>query len=351
MLTLQYLSNNNQILEILKKIDSLLSSKAIDLLMRSERSLKNIIAEEHLDIFLTADEMFLLQSFLLSEMKTVSDTSKQFDSIYRIEASDPKKMSKFGDVSVSFARNLLSQLKRAVSTASVQFVRSCACRLQDKALMKMVSDQFTVLENTLPCTPMFWTYKTLLLAAQEQGIPLVIHVKFVEKESQGYTVVDEDCIVFQGDENTPFTEVDLSQADPDQPACVIQGIAVSENGKGFAEWRALLKETSAMDVILAGAADHRQFPDQAQDALIEALNDEEYQNYKTMAKQRGFSDENPATFFIQHVYAACVGKIVSDVLGNNLEEDSGNKTKIFFHFMPQSRHFFPHGFSKMPMSR
>ena len=352
----------NQILLALDKIENLLSAGSINRLMMGDTSLKTLLEREDLDIVLTNEEMFVLQAYLLCTMRVVKNEGRSMNSIYIIEASDPKRYCQFGDISISFAGKLTSKLRRALATASVQFVRSCACRLQDQSLMKMVSDQFTVLENTLPCTPMFWTYKILLLAAQEQGIPLVIHVKFVEKEPYGYTIVDEDCIVFQGDENTPFTEVNLDQIDPDQAACVIQGIAVRENGQGLtkAQWRALMRETPMMDVILAGAADHRQFPDPTQDALIEALNDKEYKNYKAMAKQRGFSDENPATFFIQHVYAACAGKIISEVLGKSfepfpLERDAGNKTKVFFLFMPQSRLFFPHGFSKMsalqPMSR
>jgi hypothetical protein len=341
---------NKKILMALSQIDMLLQPGSIKKLVSSRLSLKALLEKEALDIALTAEEMFVLQAYLLCVMKTVKSDGKLLSSLYFIEHCDSKKYCRFGDVSTNFAAKLNNQLRKQLASASVQFVRSWACRLQDQSLMRMVSEEFTVLGNALPCIPMFWSCKTVFLAAQQQGIPLVIHVKFVEKESQGYTVVDEDCIVFQGDENTPFTEVDLSQADPDQPACVIQGIAVSENGKGFTDWRALLKETSAMDVILAGAADHRQFPAPAQDALIEALNDEEYKNYKAMAKHRGFSEENPGTFFIQHVYAASVGKILDKVLEAPEREAPyvGGKRRILLHFMPRARPFFSHGFSKMP---
>lgn len=301
----------DQVLTSLAKVDVLLNPSTIDLLMRTEESLKSLFEREELDIALSTEELFIIQSFLLTEMKTVIDSEKQINSIYRAEVSDPKKICRFGDVSVSFARSLISKVRRMLATASVQFVRSYACRFQDQPLMKMVSEEFTVLQNTLPCTPMFWTYKTVLRAAQEEGVPLVIHAKFIEKNEGGYAVVNEEYMVFES-ENGSFVEVDAENIDLDRPACIIQGVVSNENGQNLTktEWKELMKETSVTDVILAGAADHRQFPDQTLDAQIEQLQDSEYANYKAMAKRNGFSDENPTTFFIQHVYAACIGKIV-----------------------------------------
>lgn len=300
---------SDQALMSLSKVTTLLNSNKIDLLMRSEESLKSVFEKEGLDISLTAEELIIAQSYLLTEMKTVMDSEKQINSIYRAEVSDPKKICRLGDVSVSFARSLISRIRRMLATASVQFVRSYACRFQDQALMKMVSEEFTVLQNTLPCTPMFWTYKTVLRAALEEGVPLVIHAKFIEKNAEGYAVVDEDYMIFES-ANGSFVEVE--GIDLDKPACIVQGVVSNENGQNLtrAEWKELMRETSITDVILAGAADHRQFPDATLDSNIEKLQDSEYESYKGMAKRNGFSDENPTTFFIQHVYAACVGKVV-----------------------------------------
>ena len=62
-------------------------------------------------------------------------------------------------------------------------------------------------------------------------------------------------------------------------------------------------------VILAGAADHRQYPNVEEDHRIETLKDEEYEGYKAISRREGYSLENPGMFFIQHVYAATVGSI------------------------------------------
>src|SRR5581483_11688897 len=301
----------------LKTVDSLLVPSSIDTLMRNDVSLKDLIEKQGFDILLTIEELFLIQSFILTEMKLVMDSEKQMCSLYRVETSDPKKLCRFGDVSISFTRGLISKVRRMLATASVQFVRSLAYRFQDQTLIRMVSDEFTVLHNTLPCIPMFWTYKAVLQAAKEEGIPLVIHAKFIEKNSDAYVVVSEDYMVFQV-KNGEFVEMDSKHMDRNRPAFVIQGVVANENGQSLtkAEWKELMRQTSVVDVVLAGAADHRQFPDSALDARIEQLGDSEYESYKAMAKRSGFSDENPTTFFIQHVYAAPIGKIVKGEILN-----------------------------------
>ena len=67
---------------------------------------------------------------------------------------------------------------------------------------------------------------------------------------------------------------------------------------------------SITDVILAGAADHRQYPDPEQNALIEKMGDGEFETYKALAKLKGFSLDNPSTFFIQHVYASVISQTI-----------------------------------------
>jgi hypothetical protein len=67
--------------------------------------------------------------------------------------------------------------------------------------------------------------------------------------------------------------------------------------------------TQKLGVILAGAADHRQYPDSEEDRRIEELGDEEFESYRTMARSRGYALENPGMFFIQHVYPSVVGNL------------------------------------------
>lgn len=307
---------NDRIVKALQKMDLLLNPNRIEPLMRSSVSLKSILASEEINISLTDEQDFVIQSFLLTEIKTATVATKTLNSIYRIEASDPKKICRFGDITLSFARSLVAKARKNLASASVQFVRTSACQLQDPSLIRMISEEFTVTHNGLSCIPMFWTYKTILHTAQKEGIPLLIHVKFLEKEANDeYSIVDEEHMLFQSTENKCFAEVNTAQADLKQPAFVVQGVACAQKGESStkAQWKETMRKISPVDVILAGAADHRQYPDAAQDSLIEKLADSEYENYKTQAQSNGFSDKNPSTFFIQHVYAARIEKIVNEI--------------------------------------
>lgn len=311
---------NERIIKALKKIDLLLTPKSIDSLMGSDESLKSILEKDELDISLTIDEAMMIQSYLLCEMKVVNPEEKM-TCIYKFESTDPKKIKRFGDITSSFADNLLSRLRKLLAASSVQFIRERAAISQ--SLTKMVSEDFTVEQNSLPCIPMFWTYKTVLEAVQSENIPLIIHVKFLKEESNGYTVVDEEKLFFKFAQNGSYVAAKANEADLDKAGWVIQGVATAKDGQLLTkeEWKASMTQRSIIDVILAGAADHRQFPDQTKDHLVEALQDSEYLDYKALAKKEGFSTENPTTFFIQHVYASRVGNI--------LEKLSIKKDKIF----------------------
>ena len=62
-----------------------------------------------------------------------------------------------------------------------------------------------------------------------------------------------------------------------------------------------------MRVILAGAADHRQYPD----PNVEVKGDTaERLEYKRIALEEGYCLSNPKMFFIQHVYASTAQKAV-----------------------------------------
>lgn len=88
----------------------------------------------------------------------------------------------------------------------------------------------------------------------------------------------------------------------------MQGVVCADLLPSQRQWKTAIAP-QMMGVILAGAADHRQYPDPKEDHKIEALGDEEFESYKAMAKKSGCSLENPSMFFIQHVYPSIVGKL------------------------------------------
>ncbi|MBM3197586.1 MAG: hypothetical protein FJZ61_06370 [Chlamydiae bacterium] len=165
-----------------EKVEKL--SKSWDSLMKSGVSLQKLLQVQGLDVVLTADELFLVESYLLSVAKTVK-ASKASSPLCRNDAADHKRLRRFDeDVSSNFLNDLVKKTRQLLSTASVGFVREQAKSLGDEKLEEMSSDRFTVIYNSWPCIPMFWTYKTLLLAAQKMGVPLIVCAKFLAKDME-----------------------------------------------------------------------------------------------------------------------------------------------------------------------
>lgn len=304
---------NEQIANIQNKLEDLLSHKKIASLMQSNSSLKEVLEKEELNIELNFDEMFVCQSFLLSEAKEPQSTEKHMLSLTRKDKSAPKNLKRFGDVSSGFTEDVVRKARRSLAEASVHFVKELSWEIKEPSLIKMTSQDFIRKHNTWPCIPMFWTYKVLLRIAQKNLIPFVVHVKFLDKQDARYQVRDEEMLFFK-----PKTDQDCFsyiQTEPDETdlnssACVVQGVACLETQHQHfckTKWREVILKTSIIDIILAGAADHRQYPD----SNIEIKTDDhEYENYKVIARQKGFSLDNPTTFFINHVYPTQVDKIM-----------------------------------------
>ena len=174
--------------------------------MAKGESLKAILEKEDIEFPLSESEILSRKSFsAFRDEGLKAYLAKQMSSLCIIATTDPKKIKRFGEVSYNFADTLLSRLRRLVAFASVQFVRDQAFAHQDKNLMRMVNTQFTQYHNTWPCIPMFWVYKTLLRTAQEQEVPLVLHVKFLKKNADGYEVIGEDCIF--SNQKMPLTQL------------------------------------------------------------------------------------------------------------------------------------------------
>ncbi|MBX3718719.1 MAG: hypothetical protein KF898_03615 [Parachlamydiales bacterium] len=293
-------------------LQKLLEPATINALMQSDISLKTLLEKEELNIPLNSEELFLIASFVLTEVKSLRSNSDQIDSIFIKERVDSKKLLQYGEITPSFANNLLSKLRKTLAAASVQYVREKAFALQDADLITMVSDPFTLVHNALPCIPMYWTYQTVLATAQQEGIPIIVHAKFIQKNAEEYSLVDEEKLFYEVGPDGSYRNVQPTTADLEKPACIIQGIATIDLATwSKSEWKARMRNTSIIDVILAGAADHRQYPDAALDSLFDGIEDRQYAAYKQLALKEGFAAENPTTFFIQHVYAALTSTFFS----------------------------------------
>lgn len=295
-----------KITKISESIDQLLEPSSIDVLMKQGCSLQDVINQNKLDVLLTYDEMFLVQSYLLCEMKECQSDGEFLPSILRMERCSPSTIQKkYPEISYSFIEKLAKKLRVLLSMSSVDFVRNVALDLKDISLMKMVAKEFELEHNKLTCIPTFWSFKILFSLLQKKHIPLVFHIKFLNQEESGYRVMDEEFLYFKSCSiKKTYLEIDPEEADLVQPACIIQGVIRPEEGKSLPskdEWKQMFCKHSVIDTILAMGADHRQYPNP--DHTI-SVDDDEYEYYKKLAEGGGFALSNPTTFFIQHIYCS-----------------------------------------------
>lgn len=200
-------------------------------------------------------------------------------------------------------------MKKLLSLDSVYFIRGAAETCDDELLQKMVSDQFAMQHCNCICLPMFWANKLLLSLILEEKIPLIIYLKALKEGAEDkYAVVKESCLYYghgKNDGAAEFIEVPLSEIDVDQPAIVFEGVVIDEHSeKDLFEgsWKNAMRSQSMNDMILASAADHRQYPIAELDQFICSLNDQEYRYYTKLADRCGFSLKNPSLFFVRHIY-------------------------------------------------
>lgn len=306
-----------EIISVKDKVSELLSEKTIHKLMNSGISLREVFVKENLFINLNVQEAFVVQCFLLREVKSSNCDDRFSDSLLIKEKCVPKKLMKFGRTSSNFTNNLVSKLRNNTSKLSIQFIRDYANLSQDQNLIEMVSDKYTIAHNNyLLCTPMFWTYKVVLFAAKLEGVKLVLHVKLINNNNSHYEVSDEcwfDSEYHTGTKKSGWCirKIDREQV-RDKPCVVFQGVASTRDLNFFSRerWESNFQKFLVDTIVLAGAADHRQYPNESDNYnFFRLVQDHECESYKALAKEEGFSIENPSTFFIQHVYATTTGAL------------------------------------------
>ncbi len=299
----------------IEKVEKLkLDTKTLQMLMLKGVTLQDIIVQNG-DVTFGADGLFLLQSFILTAVKEQRESLalRGID-----EESNPKRLTEFG-VSFSFAKKLVDKLRFDLATASVAFVQSQAAALGEGELMKMSSDDFTILcPHSGPSIPIFWSYKTLLLSAREAQIPLVIVVSF-KIEEQNYRSVGKESVFFRSSGKGYFA-VEPNAEELKAVSVIIEGVSCAPTEETLLPreaWKERFLSFSIEAVTLAGAADHRQYPlNKEGDNRVETLpaeEREEFEYYKSLAVKEGFTEANSTTFLIQHVYAAVTQKLYRGV--------------------------------------
>lgn len=270
-------------------------------LNHKKTSLKTFLEQEFVNIRLTADEFFLVKSYILTRTKV----SNPFDSnkpLVKNERTDEKKIKDISAVGSMFASNFISFLREKLSKSSVAFVRKLSKQLYSGSHIDKVLEDFSVTHRGLQCLPCYWATRVLLDHALQHRIPIVLSVQQKAKDLD-YKEIQKVTLFFQAT-SEGYQVTERASLDPLAPALVLLGNSCRELAllPDKEQWIQELLEYGPVDLVLAYAAAHRQYPDESKDYLVTELNDQGYQDYKMKANEWGCSLENPARFFLSHAF-------------------------------------------------
>lgn len=275
----------NKVLHVSKTIEELLRPDKIRRFMNQCALVIDVFQQYDLDIPITADDAFLIQSFILCEMK---QRHEYLTSLMAREKCAPKMIQmKYPHIGFVFLDKLATHLRTNLSIASVNFVKDIG----------KISDDVTMEHNGLHCIPAFLQFKTLFPYAIKQQLPILLRVKFARNTDLGFEIYGDDYLFYSPCSLTnTYLLTQLGLEDLYLPTCIIEGTACLENKH---HWKTQFTKHSLLDILYATAAHHRQYPNPEK-----KLHHEELESYYTFAEQKGFSLTNPSTFFAQHIYCA-----------------------------------------------
>jgi hypothetical protein len=268
-----------------------------------EMSLMHFLERENIDVEINDDAKFLIKSFILTKTKVVHPFFKIDMPLVENASTDSKKIKEILKVGSSFSGELVKGLRKRLSAHSVDFIQEIAEGLNaEETSSKMLTDQYTVVHNGLKCLPYYWATRVLMNHALSNEIPIVMLAQQMAKD-QDYKVVNNTQIYFLP---TPegYKQVLRSEMDPNSPAIVLIGSTCRNFSElpSLEEWVDELLEKSPIDLVLAYAAAHRQYPDESKDAFCLQSPDTNFQYHRKMALQLGCSLENPSRFFLTHAF-------------------------------------------------
>jgi hypothetical protein len=284
-----------------------MASKKFNAFSDQEMSMTEILEANQLNLQLNEEEMFVFLSFVLNAVK---ETLFEKDGCAYLVPQDKtvsKNLRKW-DSTLGYrsADALVAKFRRLLSKESVHWVQQIALAANDAPIVRMVSSEFVIEHKDLFSVPLFWTCQALLGAAKEASVMLVMCANLMTKKDNRYEKISEEKLFFGSSKKeqcyTNITEDEVRRLDQSQPVCVIAGVGLISSKEEIKQWRENISAYSMDTILLAGAADHRQYhkPD-----LSINFNDCQYEQHQLLSKN-GFCAENLKLFFINHIYSTVV---------------------------------------------
>lgn len=300
------------ILNIQKKIESAVTVRP-DLLCKNI-TLDSFLQDQDLKLSLTYSELYLIKSFLLTQVKTLRPPKPEAPFI-KNEYTNPKKLKEIAPIGTMFAENLVKKTRKTISKLSTLFTRELARTLTfPESIVDSVSDKFSVCHRGLHCLPCYPSTLIAVFKALQENIPIVLVARQLNK-STIYEVIEETVIYFKS-ENHTYHNVPENQLNQREPALVLLGNAFKkkEEHLSFGKWIEKLLSHSPIDLLLAYASSHRQYPNDINHEI--EFDDQRYIYYRKNAENWGCSIDNPSLFFLSHALCDTLGNCRSYVEAN-----------------------------------
>lgn len=293
-----------------KKIDELFGKASQ--LKESHISLGNILEDADIDIQLTYSEIYLIKSYLLTVVKTIKPPKEDIPFI-KNEYTDTKKLKSIKPIGTMFAESLIKKLRESLSAFSVSFVQELSSKLAPKSLASAMSDKFYIRHNRLHCLPCYWVTKLLMIQAQKSQIPLIIIARQLATD-QNYKIIREMPLSFKTNLfGYKYTSFDSFNSKAPTLVLLVNTCRKSHEFSELTEWKKELLKYNPIDLVLAYAASHRQYPDITKNDLLNQIQDKEYEFYKKKALDWGCSIEDPSGFFLSHAFCDKIENIANHV--------------------------------------
>lgn len=300
-----------QLIEVRKKIEAILNETSSSY---GQKSLQAVFdANPVLNIVLTFDEAFLLQSFLLTIAKKTEKPMPDLP-VQRNDRGAPEKLLDYG-VTIQNSSKYVTFCRKQLAECSVQFMRDQAVWLNDKELELMVSEEYTTRSCTYKRASIsyFWSFKIVSSLAMKHQLPIVLRV-WLRYSGKGYDVEGGEKTTFIFLQPTPdfvsYQEFKPEAKDFGRVALVVEGVVCRKQGElpENENWKKFLLEHDVREFMLLNSASHRQFVNEKEDYRIEqAPTRDIFMRYKKKAEELGCSLVNPKGFFLNHVYCSTIG--------------------------------------------
>ncbi|MFI5334192.1 MAG: hypothetical protein ACHQT8_03375, partial [Chlamydiales bacterium] len=177
-------------------------------------SLTNFLKTQEVEVPILPEEIFLLESFILTKIKTAKEATQELPLVFR-ESTDEKKLREVAPASRVFATELVRVSRENISRKSVEFIQKIAdqfCLVNQV----MVSRSFSINYRGLQCLPGFWVTQLLMEYSLKNRIPIVL-VADQKAQDRNYEVVKEMVIFFEST-GAGYVETNNSSLAPNQAA-------------------------------------------------------------------------------------------------------------------------------------